>query len=349
MKFLVLYEEMASYFLNCLEYMASQGYEIQVIMKKVNPVAPFDFSKTHKNIVITERESMSQDELIQKIKQFDPDLTYLSGWIYKPYLKAIRSLRLKNVVIGFDNQYNGSLRQKFGALYFKRTLKPFIKAAFVPGQKQVEFAKRLGFGSNQIATNVYCCQTELYTSYNDQTNTTKRREFPKRFLFVGRYVPEKGIDLLWQSFIELQNEFPNPWELWCIGKGEITPIQHPKIKHLGFIQPSEFLPVIQQTGVFVLPSVFEPWGVVLHEYACAGYPMISTTSVGATEAFLEDTKNGFLIKDLTKDSLKGALKKIVSLTDAQLQEMSDHSVQLSKKITPQIWQKSLLKLVHEHA
>jgi hypothetical protein len=87
----------------------------------------------------------------------------------------------------------------------------------------------------------------------------------------------------------------------------------------------------------------------VHEYACAGYPLISTTSVGATEVFLEDTKNGFLIGDLTKDSLKKALKKIVSLTDAQLQEMSDHSIQLSKNITPQIWQQSLLKLVHEHS
>ncbi len=349
MKFLVLYEEMAGYFLNCLEYMASQGFQIKVIMKQVNPVAPFDFSNTHKSIEISERESLNQEELISEIRQFNPDITYLSGWIYKPYLKAIKTLRLKNVVIGFDNQYNGSWRQKFGALYFKKTLKPFIKAAFVPGEKQAEFARRLGFAPQHIAKNVYCCQTNLYSSYYEQTRSIKRQEFPKRFLFVGRYVSEKGIELLWQSFIELQNEMPNNWELWCIGKGDIQPIEHPKIKHLGFIQPKDFMPVIQQTGVFVLPSVFEPWGVVLHEYTCAGYPMISTTSVGATEVFLEDTKNGFLISELTKETLKTALKKIVSLTDAQLQEMSDYSIQLSKKISPQIWQQSLLKLVHEHS
>lgn len=347
MKFLVLYEELATYFLTCLNHMAeTESCEILLYMKKINSVAPFQFESVHPKITIKEREGISDEQLIDEIRHFSPDFTYVSGWIYKPYIKCIGVLKLKNVILGFDNQYTGSIKQQLGAIYFKLFLKNHYKAAFVPGDKQVTFAKKLGFTDKYISKNVYCCDHELYSSYFTATKEKKKNKFPKRFLFVGRYVKEKGIDLLWNAFIELQHEQPNEWELWCIGKGSIAPIQHDKIKHLGFIQPKDFLPIIEQTSVFVLPSFFEPWGVVLHEFTSAGYPMISTPDVGACEVFLKNNSNGYLVPSNSKTELKNALKKIVTLSDADLLNMSVKSNELSKQITPQIWKESILKLSH---
>jgi glycosyltransferase involved in cell wall biosynthesis len=347
MRFLVLYEELASYFLTCLNHLAeTSDCKILLYMKKVNPVAPFNFDNIHKNITVVEREKIPEHEFLDSIKKFSPDFTYVSGWIHKPYLKTIKQLRLKNVIMGFDNQYTGSLKQILGAIYFKLNLKRHISAAFVPGASQKVFAKKLGFKEADISLNVYCCDHKLYADYYDQTKIQKQKQFPKRLIFVGRYVREKGIDLLWESFIEIQNETPNEWELWCVGKGSIEPVSHPKIKHLGFIQPKDLLSTIQQTGVYVLPSFFEPWGVALHEFAAAGFPIISTPKVGATEVFVNEGKNGFLVAPNNKTSLKAALKKIVSLTDTELLAMGEESVKLSTKITPEIWKQSLLKLVH---
>jgi glycosyltransferase involved in cell wall biosynthesis len=249
-------------------------------------------------------------------------------------------------VIGFDNQYSGSLKQRLGAIYFKLMLRPYFKGAFVPGQKQRTFAQMLGFDDKHIALHVYCCDHELYSSYYESSKTQKQINFPKRLIFVGRYVHQKGIDTLWESFIELQNDQASEWELWCLGKGPLQPVSHPKIKHLGFIQPKDLLPTIQQTGVFVLPSSFEPWGVAVHEFAAAGFPIISTPNVGATEVFVNEGKNGFLAEPENKTSLKNALKKILSLADKDLLKMGEESVSLGKKITPEIWKQSLLKLVH---
>lgn len=320
--------------------------EIVVYMKKINAIAPFKFEDVHPNIQIYERENLTFEELNQAITNFKPDFTYLSGWIYKPYLKLIKQQRLKNVIIGFDNHYTGSFRQKLGIIYFKQFIKPYIKAAFVPGDIQVVYAKKLGFTAEQISKNVYCCDFELYKSYYQQTRDVKINKFPKRLIFVGRYVEEKGINLLWESFIELQNENPSDWELWCFGKGPIAPQIHPQIKHLGFVQPVDFLPIIQQTGVFILPSYFEPWGVVVHEFAAAGFPIISTSSVGAASTFLQPNQNGILIKANSKTELKSALKKIVSSSDAELNKMGVKSHQLAQQITPQIWQDSILRLVN---
>jgi glycosyltransferase involved in cell wall biosynthesis len=84
----------------------------------------------------------------------------------------------------------------------------------------------------------------------------------------------------------------------------------------------------------------------LHEFAAAGFPIISTIEVGATEVFVNEGKNGYLVKANDKTSLKNALKKIVSLTGSDLMNMGKESVSLGKKITPEIWKQSLLKLVH---
>jgi glycosyltransferase involved in cell wall biosynthesis len=224
MRFLVLYEELATYFLNCLNHLAKQhNCQILVIMKQINPVAPFDFGNTHPNITLIERETLQSTKLEQLISEFKPDFTYISGWLYKPYLHCIRKLKLKQVIMGFDNQYNGSVRQKIGALYFRMHYKPIVHAAFVPGNKQSLFARKLGFKEKAISKNVYCCDYELYSQFAQQSENEKARNFPKRFLFVGRYVPEKGIQLLWECFTELQNEEPNEMGIMVHRQGTAKP------------------------------------------------------------------------------------------------------------------------------
>ncbi len=347
MNILVLYEELASYFLNCLTELAQQkNAKIFVVMKRINSVAPFEFKNYHSNIIIVERERLTTEELQLQIEKFNPDYTYLAGWIFKPYLKLIKKLRLKNVVIGFDNQYKGSLRQLAGAIYFRLFIKPYVHAAFVPGQKQKRFAKVLGFTNETIAEGLYCCDVRLYNNYFQTSSKTKSIQFPKRFLFVGRYVNEKGIIELWDAFIELQNEQENEWELWCLGKGTISPIQHPKIKHFGFKQPEELNEIITNTSVFVLPSHFEPWGVVIQEYAAAGFPILTTQAVGASELFLQTNENGFLLQTASKTEIKEGLRQIINLSNEKLIEMSQKSHSLAQNITPDSWCKQFLKLVN---
>lgn len=337
---------MAGYFLACLNHLAEkESVEVLVYMKKINQIAPFQFNHSEK-IVILERENFSFEQMKKRIQDFNPDFTYVSGWLYKPYHKIIRQLKLPKAIIGFDNQYNGSIRQLLGSQFFRLYRKAYIEYAFVPGSSQKRFAKLLGFAENKISENLYCCDYGLFNGYYRNTITEKKKKFPKRILFVGRYVNEKGVKELWQAFIELKKENINDWELWCVGKGPIDAVKHPSIKHLGFIQPDKQEEIIKETGVFILPSKFEPWGVVLHEFATAGFPIIATEQVGSSEKFIADNQNGFLIASNDKDSVKNALKKIISLNNTELLQMSDKSAELASKLTPDIWAKCLLQMVY---
>ena len=344
MRVLVLYEELAGYFLNGLNLLASsRNATVLVISKKINAVAPFNF-ESQPNVSVIHRETYSEQALASKCVDFKPDVIYLGGWAYKPYQTIIKRFKGIKTVIGFDNQYNGTLRQLVGALYFRLRLKPFVQGAFVPGVRQARFAKRLGFSTQQIATGAYCCDLQLFNGYYQRNSENKQQHFPKRFLFAGRYAEEKGIQLLWQTFINLHETIGNDWELWCIGKGDIAPIHHPAIKHLGFVQPQDLGEVIQETGVFVLPSLFEPWGVVVQEYAAAGFPIITTNAVGAADAFVVNGENGYVIEPANGMALEQAMRQMMQADQNQLLTMSQNSHRLSKTITPEGWVNNLLKL-----
>jgi glycosyltransferase involved in cell wall biosynthesis len=151
---------------------------------------------------------------------------------------------------------------------------------------------------------------------------------------------------LWNAFMDLQKEAPNDWELWCFGTGDVSPINHPKIKHFGFVQPSELPRYIKDTGVFVLPSRFEPWGVVVHEFAAAGFPIICTDEVGTRTSFTENNLNGYIYKSGDINQLKEVMKKIMNHSDKELFSMAEVSVEKAKQITPEKWANTLLSVIN---
>ena len=69
----------------------------------------------------------------------------------------------------------------------------------------------------------------------------------------------------------------------------------------------------------------EPWGVVLHEMAISGLPLIASHQVGAATAHLRDAANGWTCAE---SSLKRVLKQFIATSEVQVQQMGHHSHQL---------------------
>jgi len=192
----------------------------------------------------------------------------------------------------------------------------------------------------------------MWIFFNDiykKTRSKKQTNFPKRFLFVGRYVQLKGLMTLFNAFIELQESMPNVWELWCIGAGELTNKfpHHSKIKDKGFLQPKDLVNSIKDIGVLVLPSNIEAWGVVAHEFAAAGLPLICSNAVGAASEFLEEGENGFIFPANDKNALKEKMKQCIQASSDTLIKMGEHSHQLAQHITPDSWSITIINLLSE--
>jgi glycosyltransferase involved in cell wall biosynthesis len=102
---------------------------------------------------------------------------------------------------------------------------------------------------------------------------------------------------------------------------------------LGFIQPAKIPKLMQRARCLVLPSLWEPWGVVIQEAAAAGLPVIATHSCGASVAFLRDGINGYIIAPRVRN-LTEAMFRLSMSPEQELTEMSHKSAVLARLWDP---------------
>ena len=344
-----LYSEMAGYFISAVQELVRQNTEILVVHWPVKDEAPFDFKDTH-NITLLDKSKFETTEIEEKIQAFFPEIIVASGWMDKDYLKITKKyFSTIPTIMALDNHWFGSMKQRLLCLASPFWLKRIFSNVWVAGEPQALYAKKLGFSQDKIALGYYTADVATFEKQYYLNRDQKTKSFPKVFLYVGRYIAHKGIFDLWDAFIQAQTESPSDWELWCVGTGELFDqrVEHEKIKHLGFLQPHELSNIIPDTGVLILPSHFEPWGVVVHEFAAAGYPLLLSDAIAAGTQFLEEGVNGFSFPAENVPHLKNQIIKLMAMNTQELTQMGDKSHEKSLELTPSIWAKTLLGMKEE--
>jgi len=344
LKALFLYTEIASYTEACFKTLAAK-MELHVVKYPLNKEAPFVFSPVPNCTYYDRLQYQDPVALGELCKTINPDWVVVSGWVDKGYREVAKSFKKRvPVILTMDNFWQGSLKQYAWSFISPFYLRRIFTHIWVPGKPQVEYAKKLGFKDRQIKTGFYSADVDLYGHFYELSKDEKQNHFPHRFIYTGRYVPFKNIQLMCEAFVDAVNEKKSDWELWCTGTGEWwnQRIQHPQINHIGFVQPCDMGKYIAQTGVFILPSLAENWGVVVHEFAAAGFPLICSSRVGATSAFLQIDKNGFAFNPHNKDELKKIFVHVMAMNPAALTAMGNCSRKLAAGITPETWAETMM-------
>ena len=121
------------------------------------------------------------------------------------------------------------------------------------------------------------------------------------FLYVGRIVECKNIDTLLKAFAHVfgGNE---KVRLNIVGDGELLPAfreQYKNSKNICFqgkMFGEELTAQYHEADVFVLPSSYEPWGLVVNEAMCASLPVIVSDQVGAAFDMVEGQDTGCVFR-----------------------------------------------------
>ncbi|MEO5570499.1 MAG: glycosyltransferase family 4 protein [Bacteroidia bacterium] len=350
-KAVFLANELAGYFVACLNKMTEE-YDIDayVIKYPVHALAPFQFNLKNDHVTYYDRNDLPDKKLLELIDSINPDVILCSGWADKGYLEVCKKYKGKiKTLLKFDNPWRSTTKQHLARVIGPLVLRKYYSGCWVSGLPQRVYAKKVGFKEEEICEGMYSADTDFFHQQYEKHVAAKRKSFPKRILYVGRYAKLKGVEELWKAFVLFQEKYPSEWELWCLGKGDLINLlpKHDKIKDFGFVQPSETERFIAETGVFILPAHYEHWGVVVHEYAAAGYPLICTDTTSAATAYLKEGYNGFYHKPIDVNSLVEVFRKISSLSPGELSTMGDRSSELSKQITPALWGGLVWKFITE--
>ena len=345
-KILILYWPIADYTIACLEELCAKGHQVVLVRYAANKDAPFK-EVFPPNLTVYDRQSFSKGDLLRFAIKFNPDITYISGWVDKEYLQIGQwcKQRLKPVIMALDNPWEGTLRQYLGLLIFRLRYAKSFTHAFVAGYRQYEFARKLGYKYADILFNMYAARTKNFENSPIETRFDPPNQ-QKTLLYIGRLVEYKGITELYNAFSELENELGEKlnWRLAIYGNGvlrdKLKESEH--IKIADFIQPADIPQVLNHAHAFCLPSYSESWGVVVHEFAAAGLPLLVSEGVSAREQFVINGYNGIVFK---KQEIKAALLKLLSFDDAALEQMGRNSRFLSYKISPASWATTFLSVL----
>ena len=121
-----------------------------------------------------------------------------------------------------------------------------------------------------------------------------------RYLYVGRIIPLKGVDNLIFAFnkasqvnsnirLSIIGNAPDPAYLAKLQNSAST-----KIDFRAFMDSKELQNEYLNSDVFVFPTRYDPWGLVINEAISYGLPVISSNESMSAQELIVNGQNGFL-------------------------------------------------------
>lgn len=138
----------------------------------------------------------------------------------------------------------------------------------------------------------------------------------KRVVAAGRYVSQKGYDLLLKTWERVRSEFPD-WELTVYGDGEARPeleryvaahgLDNVRLEHA----VNDVFDRFAEGSFSVLSSRFEGFGLVVIEAMACGLPVVAFDCKCGPSEIIRDGEDGFLVPAGDCEALAEKIKQLM--------------------------------------
>jgi glycosyltransferase involved in cell wall biosynthesis len=242
--------------------------------------------------------------LLKLLKVNDYDKLIIGGWDqFLFWIVVFLNKKSKNSIVIESSIYESKVDGLKGVL--KKIFLSRISKAYCSGQSQSEIVKQLNFKGKIIITNgvglINIIDQPIYTASKKVTE----------YVYIGRFSKEKNLSFLVKVF----NNLPH-LNLHLIGYGYeevlLREISNPNIIFHGEIFNKNISKILQEMHVFVLPSISEPWGLVVEEALNNGLPVIVSNKVGCAYEFVSP-KVGMIFDFNKESSLIEAITKMSNI------------------------------------
>ena len=259
-------------------------------------------------------------------------LVHLAGWGHPTLLGALALGRARHlpVVVESDTP-RGPVRSRLkeaikGAVY------PWLfslPARFLPGgTPQADYLHDYGVSDDKITiammtVDVAEIESGVAAFRSCRKDLLKRLGLPfdaVQFLYVGRLEPHKGVSDLIAAYEKLRQNGEPPL-LLIAGDGslrgtvESATSRSDAIRYFGRVEGDRLWEAYAAADVLVVPSLFEPWGLVVNEGMAAGLPVIVTNRVGSAKDLVTPNETGLVVPVGSPDALAAAMATLAADPD----------------------------------
>ena len=224
-------------------------------------------------------------------------------------------------VVMMNESHAGTARARRFKASLKRLIVANFHAGFVGGKPQRRYFASLGLSAGKIYTGYDAIDNEYFSHRtleikNQAPDFRARYQLPEHyFLSLGRFVAKKNLPTLLQAYRKfLDASRLKRTHLVMVGYGEeetnlrslcaqlklqiqdhkpsepantaTSAPQTPQVHFYGF-RPIDENPVFYALAdAFILPSLYEEWGLVVNEAMACGLPVIVSNTLGCVEDLL---------------------------------------------------------------
>ena len=144
----------------------------------------------------------------------------------------------------------------------------------------------------------------------------------KLILCVGRLVPHKGVEYFIRAIPLIAKRFPEA-KYVIVGEGwsrdlleaEAKASGHAnKIQFTGFASDQEVIDLMTSADVLVVPSIYEPFGIVALEGMATGVPVVASR-VGGLAEVIDHDRTGVFVYPRSPESIAWGIGKVLSDPD----------------------------------
>ena len=229
--------------------------------------------------------------------------------------------------------------------------------AVTGGKAHVRYLDQLGFRKDRIAGCYDVVDNEtIRLGAAEQRAALQGAPSEPYFLFIGRLAEEKNVGTLLNSWIAYRRE-GGRWPLVLAGDGpcrlDLEAIatssgfgEH--VRFTGLKNMRELIPIYAAAGCFVLPSLREPWGLVVNEAMAAGLPVLVSRHCGCREDLVAEGENGYSFQPTDSLHLTALLQQIAGMDSEHRQSMGERSEEIIAAYSPRGFGRAVATIAHSH-
>jgi 1,2-diacylglycerol 3-alpha-glucosyltransferase len=293
------------------------------------------------------------------LQQMDPEVVVLDGYGESVSRAAARWAQSRRIptVLRFVSTYADKPRSWWKE-YFKSRVIAGYAAIAATGQLAARYARALG-GRNVCEVGNPVDNSHFHRSAqhvrSDEDGWRRHLGLPRHyFLTVSRLAPEKNLLRLVVAYDRYRKE-GGKWDLVMVGGGPQKEELHQLVRtrrisgmHLVDWSSYDGLPTYYSlASCFVLPSVSEPWGLVINEAMACGLPIIASRNCGCAPDLCRDQVNGYVFDPRSEEELTRLLHRMAG-ADGQRVEMGQASRRIIDGYDVGAWAESLATCVSRY-